>query len=192
MERCVFADKQMMGAAAAGAAAEVIKAAIVDKGQANVILATGASQFEVLKNLVAAEGIDWSKVVMFHLDEYIGMAESHPASFRRFLRERFVDPLPRPPAESAARAPAGSPALFRDFMRQVNQVGLLDARTKKLIAIALSVAQRCEPCLTVHLKGAAKTGLSKAEIDEAAWLGIAFAGSPAMMMYNQVCRELKL
>ncbi len=91
MERCVFADKEAMGAAAAGAAAEEIKAAIADKGQANIILATGASQFEVLKNLVAAEGIDWSKVVMFHLDEYIGIGQEHPASFRKYLKERFVD-----------------------------------------------------------------------------------------------------
>ncbi len=91
MERCVFADKQMMGVAAAGAAVKEINAAIVDKGQANIILATGASQFEVLKNLVAAEGIDWSKVVMFHLDEYIGIVQQHPASFRKYLQERFVD-----------------------------------------------------------------------------------------------------
>ncbi len=91
MERYVFADKEAMGAAAAGAAAEEIKAAVVDKGQANIILATGASQFEVLKNLIAAEGIDWSKVVMFHLDEYIGIGQEHPASFRKYLQERFVD-----------------------------------------------------------------------------------------------------
>ncbi len=91
MERYVFADKEAMGAAAAGAAAERIKAAIADKGQANIILATGASQFEVLKNLVAAEGIDWSKVVMFHLDEYIGIGKQHPASFRKYLKERFAD-----------------------------------------------------------------------------------------------------
>lgn len=95
MERCVFADKEAMGAAAAGAAAEKIKTAIVDKGQANIILATGASQFEVLKNLVAGEGIDWSKVVMFHLDEYIGIGREHPASFRKYLQERFVDEVSR-------------------------------------------------------------------------------------------------
>jgi glucosamine-6-phosphate deaminase len=91
MERCVFADKEAMGAAAAAVAAEQIKAAIADKGRANIILATGASQFEVLKNLVVAEGIDWSKVVMFHLDEYIGIGQQHPASFRKYLKERFVD-----------------------------------------------------------------------------------------------------
>ena len=90
MERCVFADKDAMAAAAA-AAAEQIKAAIADKGRANIILATGASQFEVLKNLVAAKGIDWSKVVMFHLDEYIGIGSQHPASFRKYLKERFTD-----------------------------------------------------------------------------------------------------
>ena len=80
-----------MGAAAGMKAAGEIRAVIEAKGRANIILATGASQFEVLKNLVAAEGIDWSKVVMFHLDEYIGIGEQHPASFRKYLRERFVD-----------------------------------------------------------------------------------------------------
>ncbi len=91
MEQYVFADKEAMGTAAAGAAAEEIKTAIADKGQANIILATGASQFEVLKNLVAAESIDWSRVVMFHLDEYIGIGPEHPAGFRKYLQERFVD-----------------------------------------------------------------------------------------------------
>jgi glucosamine-6-phosphate deaminase len=91
MERYVFASVEEMGAAAGGRAADEIRRAIKDRGGANIILATGASQFEVLKNLVRAEGVDWSKVVMFHLDEYIGIGMGHGASFRRYLQERFVE-----------------------------------------------------------------------------------------------------
>ena len=91
MERFVFSSVTEMGVAAGVQAAGEIRAVIEAKGQANIILATGASQFEVLKNLVAAEGIDWSKVVMFHLDEYIGIGKQHPASFRKYLKERFAD-----------------------------------------------------------------------------------------------------
>jgi len=94
MERFIFKTKQQMGAAAAASAAQVIKQAIKSKKQANIILATGTSQFETLQNLVAADGIDWQKVTMFHLDEYIALPADHPASFRRFLKERFVDKVP--------------------------------------------------------------------------------------------------
>lgn len=83
-----------MGAAAAAAAAQAIKKAIEEHGRANIILATGASQFEMLKNLVEAKTVDFSKVTMFHLDEYIDMREDHPASFRKFLKERFVEKVP--------------------------------------------------------------------------------------------------
>ena len=91
MERFVFSSVEEMGAAAGAKGAEEIRAAIAAKGRANIILATGASQFETMKNLVAAEGIDWSRVVMFHLDEYIGIGVGHGASFRKYLKERFVD-----------------------------------------------------------------------------------------------------
>ncbi len=91
MERLVFGSVEEMGAAAGAKAAEAIGSVIAEKGAANIILATGASQFEVLGNLVAAGGIDWSRVSMFHLDEYIGIGVDHPASFRKYLRERFVE-----------------------------------------------------------------------------------------------------
>lgn len=89
----IVADKDTLGREAAKLGADAIRAALARHGHANIILATGASQFEVLKHLVAAEGIDWSKVTAFHLDEYIGLSEEHPASFRRYLRLRFVAPL---------------------------------------------------------------------------------------------------
>jgi len=94
MRKTVYATKAAMGAAAAADAAARIRAAIRDRGAAHVILATGASQFETLEALVAAPGIDWSRVTMFHLDEYLGMDASHPASFVRYLRERFVHKVP--------------------------------------------------------------------------------------------------
>lgn len=75
----------------------MIRAALKNHGKANIILATGASQFEMLAELVK-QPVDWSKVTCFHLDEYVGMPVSHPASFRKYLKERFVDQLAMPPA----------------------------------------------------------------------------------------------
>jgi glucosamine-6-phosphate deaminase len=94
MEKFIYKIKQEMAAAAAAAAAKAINKAIENMGRANIILATGASQIEMLKNLTEAETVDWTKVTMFHLDEYIGMEADHPASFRKFLKERFVDKVP--------------------------------------------------------------------------------------------------
>ncbi|QNL50397.1 glucosamine-6-phosphate deaminase [Olivibacter sp. SDN3] len=82
-----------LGKAAGAAAAEIITKSINEKGKAHIILATGTSQFETIKQLVKEE-IDWRKVIMFHLDEYIGMSINHPASFRKYLKERFIDQVP--------------------------------------------------------------------------------------------------
>jgi len=68
-----------------------IRAVLQEGRHCRLILATGASQFEMLEQLVAAKGINWSKVTVFHLDEYIGLPITHPASFRKYLRERFVE-----------------------------------------------------------------------------------------------------
>ena len=97
VERYIYKTKDEMAAAAATEAAETIIEAIGSKGQANIILATGTSQIDMLINLTAAAGIDWSKVTMFHLDEYIGLGPQHPASFRKYLKERFVDPAAHGP-----------------------------------------------------------------------------------------------
>lgn len=91
MNKYIYRTKKEAGTAAANSAAQAIRSAIRSKGQANIILATGASQFEMLEQLVASQGVDWLKVVMFHLDEYIGLGPDHPASFRGYLKERFVD-----------------------------------------------------------------------------------------------------
>ncbi|HEY0207915.1 glucosamine-6-phosphate deaminase [Acerihabitans sp.] len=79
---------------AAAAGAKAIAGAIAENGAANIVLATGASQFALIDALIGHDEIDWSRVTAFHLDEYIGMPETHPASFRRYLQERFVARVP--------------------------------------------------------------------------------------------------
>ncbi|NQT88439.1 glucosamine-6-phosphate deaminase [bacterium] len=93
MDTHIFESKDAMGSAAAELAAGRLQAAIAERGEANLILATGASQFEMLAALVQ-QPVDWSKVTAFHLDEYVGMPITHPASFRKYLQERVVDKLP--------------------------------------------------------------------------------------------------
>ncbi len=88
----VASDKAALGTMAARHAAESLRAAIAGRGRARIIAATGASQFDFLAALVKSPGIDWAKVEMFHLDEYAGLAPSHPASFRKYLRERLIEP----------------------------------------------------------------------------------------------------
>lgn len=85
----ILHDKNELGRVAAWKGAEAISKTIAEKGIANIIVATGASQFEMLGELVMSK-VDWSKVTAFHLDEYVGIPESHPASFRKYLKERFV------------------------------------------------------------------------------------------------------
>jgi glucosamine-6-phosphate deaminase len=93
MEIIISSTKQEMGQKAAQKGAEIIRKAIAERGAANIIVATGASQFEMLSELVK-ENINWSVVTGFHLDEYIGIDETHPASFRKYLKERFVSKVP--------------------------------------------------------------------------------------------------
>lgn len=89
MEVLVKNTEKEAGKIAAEIGARLIRKAIEERGEASIILATGASQFSMLEALIN-QNIDWSKVVCFHLDEYIGISDSHPASFRKYLRERFL------------------------------------------------------------------------------------------------------
>jgi len=90
MNTFLYKNEIALGKAAGEKAAQLIREAIANNGTTNIILATGTSQFETLKALIAAKDIEWSKVVMFHLDEYISLPITHPASFRKYLRERFL------------------------------------------------------------------------------------------------------
>ncbi len=90
----VAPNKRELGKKAAAKGGTLIKEAIRRKGSATIVLATGMSQVTTLAALVETIDIDWSVVTVFHLDEYVGIDSNHPASFRRYLRERFVEKVP--------------------------------------------------------------------------------------------------
>lgn len=87
----LFPDKAALGRAAAAQGASAIRTAIAERGTARILVATGKSQFEMLDALTQERDIAWGEVEMFHLDEYVGLPLNHPASFRRYLLERFIN-----------------------------------------------------------------------------------------------------
>jgi glucosamine-6-phosphate deaminase len=118
----IFETKQELGSAAAERAAAAIAEAIARGGEARVVAATGASQFEFLDALAETPGIEWARVEMFHLDEYVGVSDTHPASFRRYLRERIVERV-HPRAFHFLAGDAADPAA------ECRRVGALLARS---------------------------------------------------------------
>lgn len=105
----IFDSRPQLAEAAATRAADLIRQAIAARGHACLIAATGASQFEFLDALVIQPSIDWGQVTFFHLDEYVGLPKSHPASFRRYLQERIVDRI-RPGAFHFLNGDVADPA----------------------------------------------------------------------------------
>lgn len=91
MEIRICKDSKALGKSAAAHVAQVLRECIAEQGYARIVLSTGASQFDTLSALVEDKNIDWSKVEMFHLDEYVDLPITHVASFRKYLQERFVD-----------------------------------------------------------------------------------------------------
>ena len=90
MKLSISENSKELGRAAAADVAARLREAIALRGEARIVLSTGASQFDMFEALVE-EDVDWSKVDMFHLDEYIALPITHKASFRKYLQERFVD-----------------------------------------------------------------------------------------------------
>jgi glucosamine-6-phosphate deaminase len=86
----VFEEKLTLGRAAAEQAATALRRAIQDRGRARIIVATGASQLDFLDALSKRENLDWRRVEMFHLDEYLGLPITHPASFRKYLLDHLI------------------------------------------------------------------------------------------------------
>jgi len=103
----VYQSNEEMGQAAALEAAEIIKTAVTEKGAANIIIATGNSQLTFLEALRGTSGIDWSKVTIFHMDEYIGLPAGHTASFPAFLHQHLLDHIPAPAAFYPVKARVG-------------------------------------------------------------------------------------
>ena len=126
----MYRSNAEMGQAAALAAREIIQAALAERGHANVILATGNSQLTFLHALRDLDGIEWSKITVFHMDEYIGIDPKHPASFPLFLRQHIIDavkpgqfcPVPSQPhdIEDACR---NYEALLRDYPADLVAMG---------------------------------------------------------------------
>jgi glucosamine-6-phosphate deaminase len=126
----VYESNEAMGRAAALAARVIIQEALAARGHANIILATGNSQLSFLHTLRELDGIDWSKITVFHMDEYVGIEPTHPASFPRFLRQHILDqvkpgqfcPVPSQPndAEDACR---NYEALLRDYPADLVAMG---------------------------------------------------------------------
>src|SRR5438045_1318758 len=92
----IATTRRESGRRAAEKGAELLRKALHKRGRANIIVATGASQFDMLAHLVEAKDLEWHRVTAFHLDEYVGLPITHPASFRKYLWERFVRLLPIP------------------------------------------------------------------------------------------------
>ncbi len=90
-------DREISGQNAAKTGAKLLRETLAENSYTNIIVATGASQFAMLENLLQEPGIAWEKISIFHLDEYVGLPISHPASFRQYLWDRFVKQLPCPP-----------------------------------------------------------------------------------------------
>jgi glucosamine-6-phosphate deaminase len=126
----VYESRDEMGKAAAAVAQQIIQNAITQRGEANVILATGNSQLTFLHALRDMPGIAWAKVRVFHMDEYLGIEPTHPASFPLFLRQHILDkvqpgkfyPVPGKP-ENVELACAEYAALLRQYPADVVALG---------------------------------------------------------------------
>jgi len=121
----VLKTKEECSAAAADRGSEILRQAIAAQGRASFIVATGASQFDFMKSLTRQEGIEWSHTTMYHLDEYIGFSEDHPASFRRYLRERLVDAV-KPGTVHFIRGEADDPAAECRRMSEIISQEIVD------------------------------------------------------------------
>lgn len=124
MKVIVSENANELGAAAAKSAADYLKDVIGKNGYARIVVSTGASQLPMFERLVE-ENVDWSKVEMFHLDEYIGLPETHIASFRKYLKERFVNKLPLKNACFVDGTPEGIPALSERLAERPVDLGLI-------------------------------------------------------------------
>mgnify|MGYP002829495384 FL=1 len=126
----IYADNFAMGRAAALDAREQIVKAISERGESSIILATGNSQLTFLHTLKELDGIDWTKVRIFHMDEYLGLAPTHPASFPLFLKEHFIQhinpsgfyPVPNSP-DNIERACRDYEQLLRDYPADLVAMG---------------------------------------------------------------------
>lgn len=125
MEVHLAATKKETSQAAARTASQKLQESIRNQGTANFIVATGASQFDFLKALTDDSDINWKKTTMFHLDEYIGIPETHPASFRKYLKDRFVE-IVQPGTVHFLNGEAQNPQAECDRLNEIISDHLID------------------------------------------------------------------
>ena len=124
MEIRIASTPELLGQNAAKHAARLLNQAIAERGEARLLLSTGASQFETLKALVK-EPVQWDKVTMFHLDEYVNLPETHIASFRKYLKERFISQVPLKAAYLVDGTEAGIADVTAALRKAPIDVGLI-------------------------------------------------------------------
>jgi len=123
----ISATPSMLGERAAALAANKLTEAILEKGEARLLVSTGSSQFETLAAL-AESSVDWSCVEIFHLDEYIGLDQTHPSSFRKYLYERFINRIPAKgfyPVDGSGEVAAHIAQLSLEILKKPIDVGLI-------------------------------------------------------------------
>ena len=124
MEIRIASTPELMGQSAAKHAAQLLTRAIAERGEARLLLSTGASQFETLSALVK-EPVEWNRVIMFHLDEYVALPETHIASFRKYLKERFISQVPLKAAYLVDGTEAGIAGVTAALRQAPIDVGLI-------------------------------------------------------------------
>lgn len=124
MKVIVSENANELGAAAAKSAADYLSDIISKNGYARIVVSTGASQLPMFERLIE-ENVDWSKVEMFHLDEYIGLPETHIASFRKYLKERFISKVSLKSACFVDGIPENIPALSERLTERPVDLGLI-------------------------------------------------------------------
>lgn len=124
MQVFVCKDQYTLGEHAADLVAKELNRVIAEKGEARIILSTGASQFDTIKSLVTKD-VDWSKVEMFHLDEYANLPESHIASFRKYLKERFTSQVNLKAAYFVEGTPENVEYLTKKLREKEVDIGLI-------------------------------------------------------------------
>ena len=157
MEIRICKDRYELGKSAAKYTAMLINDAIAEKGTARIALSTGASQFDTLASLIN-EDVDWSKVEMFHLDEYVNLPESHAASFRKYLKEKFTTKVNLKAAHFVDGTEENRKALCEKISEAPIDVGLIGIGENAHIAFNDPPAdfETEEPYIVVNLNDACK------------------------------------
>ncbi len=124
MKVIISQSPAQLGRKAAQIASEYLNEVLKNKNSARIVVSTGASQFDTFEALIASD-IDWSKIEMFHLDEYVGLSEDHPAGFRKYLKERFVSKVKLKAAHFVEGTVENLPIISAQLLKEPIDLGLI-------------------------------------------------------------------